>query len=747
MKRTLSFRARSECQRTGQLIDILCIFFGRSVVDMTVIDDEVQEAIKTKAPVPDVIALISFGEHADAISKVWLENKDRVTALMQRGQSGGLGYLKNVGIWSFKDGEFSRLHLECVADKSGGDLNFEHVLSSGMMWLVEERRAFQMAPSGHLFQHPSGRKSKYFLLASELIRDEIDSYFVGLCVCFKAWGNLRHVGQFYIDTMGIYPVARAIEDIVRSSGGVIDLNWTISNFHSHDGLGSLHEVVTADKAVLISASTSGSMALKLLNNGIPSSQIITLLDLTSEGRVGLVVHAHDRTDLRGGFVNAASQRETVIQLTGEYFIATGKKPRALTLSKDHAPLELREFLNHFNDAASTCLYKQRIGCVGDAIDLISVNGERISELNAFKTWVAEEIACKTPVSVSHVMYLPGPGAENLANYCADCIGALYKTRPAVVAHNELKNVKAADVGGVLTCSTLVGDGYSLRSASRDLREMVPKASRHFLVGVALPGTEELWGRLRQFLVQSGEQKRPYSLSSWLVLATGMDSSGDDAWKRAASLMQKLDRIEVKATHSWSVDLISSSLALAGDALERASANFLPNSAGQSLKLTQGFVFWDPEEKILNSANHASVGYVAMASALQVAREFKSSEKCLRSSLHETVVLNPENFLRFNDGVLQASILRATFSHELDYSGAPDLSQIMREFLEKVFHNREQGYGEASLEFALALATGHLRLAAIDADKLYKQLGGSLNTPSDLLGLLYCAWVLVHDKTV
>ena len=245
-------------------------------------------------------------------------------------------------------------------------------------------------------------------------------------------------------------------------------------------------------------------------------------------------------------------------------------------------------------------------------------------------------------------------------------------------------------------------------------------------------------------MQSGDQKRPYAFSSWLVLPTGMDTSGNHAWNRAASLMQKIDHIEVKATSSWSADLVADSLSLVGEALEMASDTFLSASNGNSLQLTEGFVFWDPGRESLLSANHASVGFVAMASALQAARESKSGEKCLRSSLHETVVLDPENFLRFNDGVLQASILRAAFSHELDYSGAPELSQVMREFLEKLFSNSDQTYGEASSEFALAIATGHLRLTPIDTEKLMQQMEKSLCTASVLLGLLYCGWVTINQ---
>lgn len=134
----------------------------------------------------------------------------------------------------------------------------------------------------------------------------------------------------------------------------------------------------------------------------------------------------------------------------------------------------------------------------------------------------------------------------------------------------------------------------------------------------------------------------------------------------------------------------------------------------------------------------------MTSALQNAREFSDPLLKLASTVHETVVLDAENFLRFNDGVLQASLLRAALPHELDYSGSPEFSEVLREFLEKVFVNYSKNYGRAAPEFALALATGRMRLTDTDKKLLIEKLSGVFTTPSVLLGLIYC-WSVPHAE--
>jgi hypothetical protein len=103
------------------------------------------------------------------------------------------------------------------------------------------------------------------------------------------------------------------------------------------------------------------------------------------------------------------------------------------------------------------------------------------------------------------------------------------------------------------------------------------------------------------------------------------------------------------------------------------------------------------------------------------------------------VLHPECFLRFNDNVLQACILRACHPSELDYSASPHLSKLMKEFLIKVFERHDQPYGGCALEFAAALGYGRVKLAKGDLEQVVDESIGRLkDTSSALLGFLLIA---------
>lgn len=711
------------------------------MLDIGLATELIQDQLKANEPIPDCVALLGFDQSATSLVATWNANRARAEILMSRGRTANMLYLKELSIWRFAHGGFDRLFTD-PGSKLVHDFDMGTLVQAGLGQLVEAHQAYQIAPSGHVFKHPSGKRTKRFFLASELIKDEIDAFFVALCTCHVIWPRLLTTHRLFIDTMGIYPIARAMEEICsRESPSPDGRQWEIVSFHSHTGLNDVHLSSSVDPTILISASTSGSMAAALLAKGIPDNAIITILDVTSKERVGTIVHPHDAylVERYGstGVVDRISEEETAIELTGEYFAATGKKPRPLTLTIEHAPKGLKQVLSSFTEKG-LCRLNGTRGHGTAKVDIISIDEAVIVADKNFQKWVYEELSAKTPMTVSHIVPVSGSAAETFASICAAQLNP-YRSRPLVVVrHSDIQTLDS-NASGVLVCAPLVGNGHELRVVSRDLRELVPNASRHFLLGVGLPETEESWIRLKQFLAQSGVPTRPYLVSSWQHLPLGALSGSEGAWKRSATLMTQTEHIDADSSIGWDVAIIQESVRLAGDALESAAKSFLTTTSGDSLKLTKGFVYWQADEETLAKADVTSGSYLAMTSALQTAREFDVPIKRLRSSLHEAVVLDPENFLRFNDSVLQASLLRAAYSSELDYASTPQLSLVMREFLVKVFLNHQRPYGDAALEFGFALACEHIRLSSQDIKEIVKCIAPLANIPSPLLGFVYLAW--------
>ena len=79
------------------------------------------------------------------------------------------------------------------------------------------------------------------------------------------------------------------------------------------------------------------------------------------------------------------------------------------------------------------------------------------------------------------------------------------------------------------------------------------------------------------------------------------------------------------------------------------------------------------------------------------------------------------FVRFNDGILQASLLRASRPCELDYSASDDLSRQFTATCLSVLVNCGQNVGEAALEFVHALVTKKVALRQKDRGQLIDEI--------------------------
>jgi hypothetical protein len=102
---------------------------------------------------------------------------------------------------------------------------------------------------------------------------------------------------------------------------------------------------------------------------------------------------------------------------------------------------------------------------------------------------------------------------------------------------------------------------------------------------------------------------------------------------------------------------------------------------------------------------------------------------------QQVILDPENFARYNDGVIQAALLRCARAGELDYSMEPNRSQFMLDLLTNIFLQHDRRQGEAAAEFAFAIFSKRLRLKAKHGHELKEMLRNTLPANTARLQLI------------
>lgn len=728
IRKAYSFTARGCCTATGHDVDGLCVFFDtRRAITHLEFFDELTTSLRNLKTLPDCVLVIADATNLEALYQHWIQCSADRDIFKERGIHNDIPFVKSYqfATWNVAAG-LNIAHTD-GAGSSEFNLPMQAFVEQGLMALVAANPVVQVAPAGHVFKHPSKTVNKVFIQARELATSEAELAFIGRCLGW-ALPALRspNLMQVYIDSMGIYSLVREALSFASSSA-------SIHSFHSYDEISKLSPP-TEPYAVVISASTSGGMARRLREEqGFEADRLITLIDASRQRRRGEVLIALD--DISPDFGKQLSDgTEMQIELFGEHFSSKAKPPRAVTLGQMHAPKVLPLYLQQLGTDGALGLNMPGRG--SGVPRLVCLDSGVVAKSGKLRCWLNDEIAWRLSVSIDHLVHADDEGSRELATEAGQMLQQAKggETPLALTSYKALTSETLRQSKGVLVIQAVAGDGGLLREISRDLREFLqPSIPRHFMVALGMPQSTESWLRLQQFLVKNASP-REYGFSSWLTLPIGRDGT-DTAWQAYATLASKAQITSVSVPGVES-SVVEESMQQAAAMIKESFNGFLPNNGGAQLGLTDGFVFFGNAFDGPLAQVPTSTTFVTVASVLQAARDLANPTYQLRPTGYESVVLAPENFQRFNDNLLQACILRAAYPSELDYSSSPHLSGLMKEFLLKLFARREHAYGAAALEFAAALSSGRLRLAASDVQTLRaKAIEMLASTSSPLLGLM------------
>lgn len=730
MRKAYSFNARGTCTSTGKEIDALCVFFDtKHAISELVFFDELDASLPQLKTLPDCVVIIADETSLTTLHESWTTSTAQQHIFQQRGMRKNVPFVKNYYFvaWDPTLGLSVKNAYGSAGAAASFSLPIDTFINQGLHALIDSNPVVQIAPAGHVFRHPSKTVNKLFIQTRELATCEVELAFVGRCLAHRLKAlALPELSTVFIDSMGIYSIVREALTFANSRA-------VIHSFHSYAELSELSPP-TEPYAVVISASTSGGMARTLHGDQrFDDECILTLIDTTRSGRTGNVLIALD--DLTLSYrKQLADGTETQIEIFGEHFSSKAKPPRAVTLGIPHEPKSLRNFLKRFGCHGLLNLNTPLTGSTTPR--LVCLDSNVVANDQELLTWLKHEVDWCVSVAIDHIIHADDDGSQALAEAAATVLQTAKgsDTRPSVIPYADLTDTTLNQAKGVLVVHAVAGDGGLLREVSRDLREFLTSdVPRHFLAGVGLPQSEETWQRLKQFLVRN-PSTREYGFSTWLVLPIGSEGTSN-AWQSLSKCAGKA-QMELPSVSGVSEAIITKSVDLAVQSIRDADNQFLPTSGGASLSLSDGFLFFGDIFNGPLSEIPESTTYTTVASVLQAARDIKVPANQLKPNGYESVVLSPENFLRFNDNLLQACILRAAHPSELDYSSSPHLSCLMKEFLLKIFSRHDHAYGAASLEFAAALACGRMKLIAEDRNEVQqKALQKLSSTPSALLGLV------------
>lgn len=588
------------------------------------------------------------------------------------------------------------------------ELPLETLRRQGMTILFRRRNGLvEAGPTAH-FVKPSGSKDSQFLLGAHALSDSAEIYFVAFWI-------LKHISTYdiayiQVDTSGIASVGLALS-LLRK-----DFNPVIRTFESYDGLDKFDEQYDRDDLYLISASQSGSLLEKIKDKVKNQNLIITLFSLSpNNNSCGSILCdlQYDSIDNVQGYKlsnNHIDEKATsAINLVGERFMAEVCKPRKILPFKKDSPDVVVKYLENLVGKKVFRVFKTGLG---GEVRAVWIDVKSLIKTTAFKTWISEVVSSQIPIATKGIVTFSNDPDSNLL-YRA-IISEVKKQGASLdcAAKLTLNNIQEANAlanwpdksSAVLIVGGVTGHGAELLSASRALRTFAEKSHRVYITAAAVPSSESSFKILNSNLIFPKHHFG--SMFQLIIDRVEMISS----WKEELAELKRNDLPE--SLQQRFNELNDSSVGLEHNL-------FLPSPNGP-LFLRKNFAFWTKELSL--KANQADV-FTTIAVIIE---NLRSSDKIaldrrLTNTPYSRSVITAETFARYNDGVIQASILRAAKAVELNYKDSDGDSRLMADLILDMARLAKQPQGEALSEFLLALKLKRLLLNDGDYQRVINEL--------------------------
>lgn len=743
-----------DTDRPRQLAVIFC---SRDILEANRLTEKMSVFLVNKPP-PDRVVIIASASVSNSLKSLITDENffDRLPAVTRLTNPPEVAFLTY--------DEYGT--LSSIADRPFGDLrHFEiQMKQNGLLSIFRNRNGILTASPLYHFEKPSGKHSDSFIRAAEVLVSGAEVNFVAFCLLPYLSSDITHI---YCDTGSIDAVAYALVQLKKAIKRDLP-NPTIDSFGSYDRIEEFAFHGRDHSLFLISASTSGDLAERVTKVArIPSTRIVTLFYLGDRNGSSQILcdltYSARKNPL--GFPKIISksvsnctlcaQGSIPLKILGDHFLPKSAHIEQLILRVDHAPTWLSRFLQEFaGKQILRCHYnKGGLGLIRDIfLDMTSLFGKQFSTFSNFSKKFAKTLFQSTPATLQRIIHLDDPGSKKMAAF----VHRRFRSISGAGKQLQLLSAKAVNTnpekyrtkdGTTLVVASCIVSGRSLLSVCQSLRTIQANDSIVFFVGIARTRTKAILDELKANITY-GE----FGLNDYGLHIVDSIYIPDNVIGRVSPWQEERDTLfalreeflsdrKFDDSEIWS--RISQIDQAEGEARKGLVNNlFWPSPQNRPLRLRRNFAFLREGARGVK-LSQADI-YFALAAVLHNLRENPTAADQIYHSEHHRTLLSPRCFDRFNDGVVQAAILRAALRPELDYSISADASASMREVLHAVFSNMDSEIGEGAYEFLLAIACDKLRLKPQDLKAVIHPITRRRSLPKKMRYL--CNYIeLVADR--
>jgi hypothetical protein len=598
----------------------------------------------------------------------------------------------------------------------------------------------------HHFVFPSGKHSSKFLRTANVLvyKSQIDFIAINTLHLFKR----LDFNNIYCDTLSINVVAYSMTKYVKRYYEDKEIN--VESFKSYDGLYNNQSTFYNNSIFLISASTSGGLINFIQKNHpeISSDEICTLyylpIDKDShfvQERVLCNLKKNEKLDY-GVSVYYQSKpnepcefcknRSTPIRIIGDSFNLDEPviHTRNIIASK-YITKSLKDFVEVFkyNEQSGTSLKvsysenstsRKKYNLYIDYENIIKNITNKFYK--SHKDKLDAYIKQYTPASVKYIIHLNDKGSLGLSEYIKNSIKKYATNDIIIINQSDLQEgtIDKECSGSILVVGSCISNGKNLLYLSRFFRNYEDIRLVYF-IGINRISDSKKYSELKsnvKYGLYGAEN------SSFVEIETVKcdNSSSNTPWEKELDYLQSVQ--EELDTPSKFINERVQLVKDYSNSSNRGGSNkiFYSSIKGDELEIRKNSAFFNDNNYHKNITQ--SDVYFTISCVLNNMRNNKKDGLFQTSFVKN--VLDPFVFNRFNDGIIQASLLRAARNEELNYSSNEKISSDMLMLLQTFLKSVDEYQGEAILEFLYAIAIGKLRLMKEHYPELISELDAHSN---------------------
>lgn len=699
--------------------NVLACYISGTGFDLPQFKSAIKSAFE-KSPFSKKIVIISAEYNKKPILDSLLENKDEKDTLKK-----SINYYQPMDLYLLSIDKLGRITCDSSTENSD-DLDFDirrnssDILQLGLIDIIKRNNLILESSPTYHFVKPSGKHTNKFIKTSNVLQRGAEISFIAINLIKYTKTKIKRI---YTDTAGIFPLAYELISIKRrfndSECEIVD------SFGSYKGLDDYTLPGGDGTLILISATTSDEMANKLkLKPGLASADIISIFSAAPTSLYPSVVKfldyhtkykdeafAHFKSTLEHECEMCIYQKSIPLPLNSTQFVFDAPKAELyLPLAKD-SPANLKQLITSYKDLkAFKCLYDGLGGSSNETPEFF-INLRELVDNQEYKNKIKNYVTRHFPLNADLIVHANDQGAKELAEQIQKNVQDLGKQVDCCAAKDISDDRKPAQ--GIVVVAGSIQTGKSLLEISRKLRQFsdLPIA---YVVGFAKYNDPPSYAKLKADLCHNNGcphlGRHQFQAIEEILLPTMEHRI--NSWNREIEVIKQALNLRglAKDTKNWLEDR-DRFLRQASDSTQMGIGDsiFLPSPAGKSMILGKTFAFWNDKDNTVEWPHQATV-YFTISSILQGLRYNSSGQATppLKSS-YVLKQLDPLMFDRFNEGVIQASVLRAAKPSELDYSASDDSSRIVGTLIERMLKDPTLNTSEALPEFLLAICSHKIQI--------------------------------------